>query len=128
MSYCRWSTDDYQCDVYVYGDTRGGWTTHVASARYAYKEPLPAEVEFDPADDTSWSAWLARREAVQRMVDEADRVAIGLPHDGETFNDDTPGDCADRLERLRGLGYRVPQDAVEALRQEQQEASLGASS
>lgn len=118
MSYCRWSTDDYQCDVYVYGDARGGWTTHVASARYVYKEPLPPMVEFDPADDAGWEAWLTRHKTVQRMVDEADRVAIGLPHDGETFNDDTPGECADRLESLLKLGYVVPPDVIQELRQE----------
>lgn len=118
MSYCRWSTDDYQCDVYVYSDARGGWTTHVASARYAYKEPLPPMVAFDPDNDQAWEAWLARHKKVQRMVDEADRVAIGLPHDGETYNDDSPSECADRLESLRQLGYIVPQDAIDSLRDE----------
>lgn len=118
MSYCRWSTNDFQCDVYVYGDVRGGWTTHVATARYAYKEPLPPVVEFDPADDTSWEARLTRHKTVQRIADEADRVAIGLPHDGETFSDDSPRECAERLEALFKLGYLVPQDVIDTLRQE----------
>ena len=43
---------------------------------------------------------------------------IGLPEDGETFNDATAGDCADRLEYLRALGYQVPQYAIDALREE----------
>lgn len=120
MSYCRWSTDDYQCDVYVYSDARGGWTTHVASARYVYREPLPPVVEFDVNDDADWEVWLTRHKTVQRMVDEADRVTIGLPHDGETFNDDSPGECADRLESLLKLGYVVPPDVIEGLRQEQE--------
>lgn len=29
MSYCRWSSDNFKCDVYVYADVSGGWTTHV---------------------------------------------------------------------------------------------------
>ena len=120
MSYCRWSTDDYQCDVYVYEDAGGGWTTHVASARYVYKEPLPPVVECDPDNDEAWEAWLDRHKAVQRMVDEADRVEIGLPHDGDTFSDDSAGECADRLESLRLLGYVVPQDAIDSLRMEEQ--------
>lgn len=118
MSYCRWSTDDFQCDVYVYADARGGWTTHVASNRYAYKEPLPPVVECDPDNEEVWQAWLARHEVMRRLIDEADRVTIGLPHDGETYNDDTPSQCADRLEMLKGLGYVVPQDAIDSLRQE----------
>ena len=43
---------------------------------------------------------------------------IGLPCDGESFNDSTPGECADTLERLRGMGYIVPQYAIDALREE----------
>ena len=46
---------------------------------------------------------------------------IGLPFDGETFDDSTPGETADRLEWLRGLGYRVPQRAIDVLREEQAE-------
>lgn len=30
MSYCRWSSDDFECDLYCYADVRGGYTTHVA--------------------------------------------------------------------------------------------------
>lgn len=26
MSYCRWSTDDFKCDLYIYEDVAGGWT------------------------------------------------------------------------------------------------------
>ncbi len=118
MSYCRWSTNDFQCDVYVYEDSWGGWTTHVASTRYVLAGPLPPPAVFDPDDDTSWEAWLSRHQQVQRMVDQADRVKIDLPHAGETFNDDTPAGCADRLEMLLGLGYVVPQDVIDELRQE----------
>lgn len=46
MSYCRFSTDDYQCDVYVYEDVGGWWSTHVAGNRPVYAEPLPDPVPF----------------------------------------------------------------------------------
>lgn len=39
MSYCRFSSDLWQCDVYVYEDCDGGWTTHVASARLRHEPP-----------------------------------------------------------------------------------------
>lgn len=115
MSYCRWSSDDFQCDVYVYEDVSGGFTTHVASNRLVYAEPLPAHVPFD-ADNMD--AWMERHGKVNAMADRADRVDIGLPHDGESFNDDTASECADRLESLRSLGYIVPQYAIDALRGE----------
>lgn len=122
MSYCRWSSDDFRCDVYVYADARGGWTTHVAARRHVLDEPLPAPVdlprEFTPAE---FDAWYARERAVHAIVDRAELVAIGLPHDGDTFNDPTPGTCADRLDGLRRVGYVVPQYAIDALREEETE-------
>lgn len=122
MSYCRWSSDDFDCDVYVYADVRGGWSTHVAGRRVVYKAPLPPEVALparsDPTYDEAFEAWFERHRKVKAMRDEADLVEIGLPHDGETFSDETPGLCADRLEYLRVLGYHVPQYAIDELRTE----------
>ena len=33
MSYCRWSSDNWKCDLYCYEDVSGGITTHVAGNR-----------------------------------------------------------------------------------------------
>ena len=119
MSYCRWSSDDYQCDVYVYPDSRGGWTTHVAGRRVIFGAPLPEPAPLPhPFTDAQFDAWADRHRKVQDMLDMAERVDIGLPHDGETFNDPTPGDCAERLQSLRNAGYNVPQYAVDALLEE----------
>ncbi len=30
MSYCRWSTDEFRCDLYIYANVNGYWTIHVA--------------------------------------------------------------------------------------------------
>jgi LPS sulfotransferase NodH len=43
---------------------------------------------------------------------------IGLAHDGENYAFDTADEAADKLEDLRSLGYKVPQDAIVALRAE----------
>ena len=71
-----------------------------------------AESEVYVFEDVSgkWKTWLA----THRLV------PIGLPHDGEHFDDDSPGWCADRLERLKSLGYMVPQDAIDWLREDQE--------
>lgn len=34
---------------------------------------------------------------------------------GEDFNDSTPGDCADRLEKLKAQGFKVPQWAIDGV-------------
>jgi len=114
MSYCRWSSDDFQCDVYVYEDCRGGFTTHVAGSRPVFAEPLPPKID----SRTDFSAWFARGAVVRKMLKTAGREFIDLPHDGETFNDATAALCADRLETLRRMGYNVPQRAIDALREE----------
>jgi hypothetical protein len=119
MSYCRFSSDDCQCDVYCYEDVSGGWTTHVASKRVVFDVPLPPPVEYVPHAE----AFFARLEAVRDIVKLSKRVPIGLPYDGESFNDPTPGEAADRLEMLRDAGYRVPQSAIDMLREEAAEVT-----
>ena len=33
MSYCRWSSDGFKSDVYVYADVAGGFTCHVTDGK-----------------------------------------------------------------------------------------------
>ena len=146
MSYCRFSSLNMMCDVYVYEDVYGGWTTHVARARLVIP-PIPSFLagRFMPRAYL-WSGaalnnatkmfdypiiW--RKHAFKALLRFAawwqtyihggslkliPRRKIGLPEDGGTFNDATAEECADRLEYLRALGYRVPQYTIDALREE----------
>ena len=61
MSYCRFSSDDYQCDVYCYASVSGYYVTHVASNRPVLDGTLPPAV---PWEKDNADAWLARHEAV----------------------------------------------------------------
>jgi hypothetical protein len=114
VSYCRWSSNDFDCDVYVYAHVDGGWRTHVAARRHVVDRAGLPPVDGDDLD----AAWFARLREVMRRMKGAPLEPIGLPHDGADFTDPTPGACADRLESLRALGYRVPQFAIDALREE----------
>jgi hypothetical protein len=146
MAYCRWSSMNWRCDVYTYEDVMGGWTTHVAGNRAIFP-PIP-ELPFTWLPDLQgeWdrearrmrypNRWRALVAAVVNRVwmwshrlnswslGLIPRRAIGLPFDGESFNDPTPGECAERLEWLRGLGYKVPQYAIDALKAEEDGAKL----
>lgn len=120
MSYCRWSSHDFQCDVYVFADAQGGWTTHVRSRRVVLtperRASLPSQVSLE---DPGWSdAILARHTALYRLLESAPREQLTAPSAGESFHDATAGGCAERLERLRAEGLWVPQDAIDALRAE----------
>ena len=114
MSYCRWSSDDYQCDVYVYEHVEGGFDTHIAGYRYKFSEPLPPPINI--RDDPE--AWYARHQAVLAMTRGADMVPIDLPLAGAKFCHDTAEECAEWLEELRKIGFIVPQYAIDALREE----------
>lgn len=122
MSYCRWSDDDYRCDVYVYHDVGGWWQTYVAGRRHVFDPPPPLPEDVDMATDEGLGLWMERHLEVGRRVRRAEVVDIDLPEAGESFRHFTPGESADNLERLRGLGYHVPQYAIDELRDEEAEA------
>jgi len=119
MSYCRWSTDDFQCDLYCYEDCAGGFTIHVAMIRYGYKEPLPPAIALT---DDNIEEWFIRHKVVQGMIEKADHIPIDLPHDGESFSDPDLQSFLERIVYLKSLGYRVPERVIEMIKEEQQVA------
>ena len=145
MSYCRFSSMNWMCDVYVYADVNGGWSTHIAGRRKMFP-PIP-ELPLSlfnfkgrwskkkrkviyPDRKTEiiahawfwiWSKW--HRWVHQFSYSLIPFKSLNLPHDGEYFTDNTAGECADRLERLRDIGYIVPQYAIDSLRGEAKETN-----
>jgi len=122
MSYCRFSSDDWQSDVYAWEDIDGSWHTEVAYRHWAWDVPLPDPVATDSGDD--FEAFFERMGEITRMHDvEGNGHWIDLPEPegGRSFRHGTPGECADNLEHLRELGYQVPQNAIDALREEQED-------
>lgn len=137
MSYCRFSSDNFMCDVYVYEDCYGGFTTHVAGNRYAFP-PLPSmptgwgrvfggtltaggtRVTYPSATKRRLAGayywFFAKWEAVRSFtLDHIPRRRINLPNAGHRFNDATATECANRLMELKALGYKVPARAITAL-------------
>lgn len=113
MSYCRWSSDDWRSDVYVYEHYMGAWVIHVAGNRVVGDIPkLPAPTM------SNIEEYMAAHRAQMAFLDKCSREPITLPHAGETFDCASPGDCAAKLLELRELGYHVPQYAIDELREE----------
>lgn len=120
MSYCRFSSNDWQSDVYVYGTLDETWMVHVAARRHVFKVPLPEPVSL--RDDPG--AWAKRSVAIMDMLDDSEKCAleeINLPYANETFECQSPGEAANRLQELAALGYHVPDGVIDDLRQEQLE-------
>ena len=119
MSYCRWSSDDWSCDLYCYEDVSGGWTTHVGCNRIIGDVPKELDLRIATPE-----AWLDSHREAMRFVETAEREPIGLPHDGETFNDPTLETFKQRLLDLRAVGYRFPDYVLEDVEEEIRERAL----
>lgn len=145
MSYCRWSSEHGECDVYVYVDVAGGWTTHVAERRRKNRYPDEIKALYPREEDPDFDEKLSAYEAAEKewlksqphetimakdengaavpmyLLADSEFIALPAPEAGQSFHDATPGECADRLERLRARGLNCPQYAIDALRKEQAE-------
>lgn len=108
MAFCRWSSERFQCDLYCYEDSSGGFTTHVAGRR---RKPAPDDlidpmsldglqlIKTDPEAwmkvNEAWGNWLAEG----REFDDA-YVDIDSPHVGKTYNDPTIEEFRERIAEL----------------------------
>lgn len=109
MSYCRWSSDNWKSDLYVY-ESDSGFEIHVAANRTIGDAPeVPDLITGDPGE------WLIAYKAQMAWLDEAQRIKIDLPYAGESFTEDTAEEAVERLKALQELGYHVPQYAIEEL-------------
>lgn len=125
MSYCRFSSDDFRCDLYIYESAGGGFVTHVAGSKargYIPRLlPLPPHTWFAGTrlQRWGWRLWsracMASHRLQMRYLDHAPRRSITLPHAGASFSDATGPACAVRVRGLVALGYRVPAGVVQAL-------------
>lgn len=116
MSYCRFSTDDYRCDLYIYDDCNGGITTHVAGSRYAADTPIPEIPEGWhrlPAAEMQ-AMWDAQAE----WIKAARLEPIALPHAGESFYNLDADQTLERVKEMRRLGYNFPDFVITALEEE----------
>jgi len=119
MSYCRFSSDNFKCDVYCYEHVGGYWQIHVAEQRYDMLD-FPDSPPIEQVEE--WILWQAKR---SELMETARLESIGLSLDGNNYQEHSPGDAADRLEEIRAAGYHVPQYAIDRLREEQEEGYQG---
>lgn len=112
MSYCRWSSDDFSCDLYCYEDVSGGWTTHVAGNRVVGNIP---HIDWPM---TSSEDFARQYKAQMDFLKTAERKPIGLAYDGQTFNDETLEDFRARIVMLREAGYSCPEYVLKRIDEE----------
>lgn len=125
MSYCRWSSVTEfgnLSDVYVYG-SEYGYEVHIAGTHInnPSDDPHPTfALSLCISEDDAWDQYTRYdKEWWERNEDFRTKLELS----GESFDFETPGECADFLEFLKKDGYHVPHYAIEALREEEEAAN-----
>ena len=115
MSYCRFSSDSFRCDLYVYEHVNGGFMVHVAGNRVP--DDIPHELELTKENANS-GAWLSSHMAMMKALEKCERIPITLPHAGETFNEPDLECLKARLLALRQVGYLFPDHVLQDIDEE----------
>jgi len=119
MSYCRFSSDGFKSDVYVY-ESGNGIVISIAQYKLSNDWTYPSLLANAPTDEADF---LVHATAViqkqQEWMRTATRTKIERLHSGDSFALKTRKDTLDRLMYLRGLGYHVPQCAIDGLLEDQ---------
>lgn len=112
MSYCRWSSDDWMCDLYVY-EAEDGFYIHVASNKYVTEIP-----KVPGWNEVSSDEWFKAYQKQMSVVEVAESKPIGGIYDGQTFVCDTAQATLDKLKDIKEHGYNVPQFVFDSLQEE----------
>ena len=113
MSICRFSSDGWKSDVYIYY-AQYGIQIEVASNKTVFdsKFPFPEFIEFDK------NTYMDHLNARQIALDNSQTVAIDLPFAGSGHSFDSEEEAIVFVKELIDLGYHVPDGVIDALKEE----------
>lgn len=125
MSYCRFLTDDWASDVHVY-QAAGGITIETAGFRLRFNPDHP----YPHGDMTQLTLDGHPHEAARLAYrqSEACRLAYREPirdrHAGHTWTGLSPLAALGVLAGLRSRGFRVPEQAIDGLREAKEKEAV----
>ena len=123
MSYARFSSDDWQSDVYAY-ESDWGFEVHLAANRVPMDtSSLPPWVPPSKENEGSFEAFIERHKLLTQMLHDNEhlREPIDLPGAGESFCYETPGECATALLEFQEIGFVIPKRTITTLQEEEDE-------
>jgi hypothetical protein len=115
MSYCRWSSDNWKCDIYAYESCNGGYEIHIAGRKRVGKVP---EVDYNLLRDDKIREFKKQYNKQMRWLKKAKLKPIGLKYDGKSFHADTLEEFRDTMIMLRNEGYNFPDYVFEDIKVE----------
>lgn len=109
MSVCRWSSDDFRCDLYIYSG-EAGYACHVATMRHDWEPPeggdraLLALAGKIPSEE-----WMDRSRRYYDALDAAPMVPVESPYAGCWWDGLEDEDLWPLIVFLHESGCRVPE-------------------
>jgi hypothetical protein len=113
MAYCRFSTDGFESDVYVWRQASGGFVIQVAAERRRWLIERP---KVDATDPRFWEHTVATLRTT--LHEDYTMEPIGGPYDGDLLYALNELHCLEVLADIAERGYRVPDSAITRLRHE----------
>ncbi len=117
MSYCRFSSDDFKSEVYVYEGIGDEFVIHVAAQKHQADTPIP---HLPSISSVTTGEFTVAYQAQMDWLEKATLVPIDRAYAGHTFRYGTASECAHQLESLRDLGYHIPDGVIETLYEEKE--------
>lgn len=116
MSYCRFSSDNWTSDVYVY-ESDSGFVIHVAGSRYITDIPKVPPMPHK-GTDKEWADWFKLHNAQMEVISNAETKDIGGVYDSKTFIMDDQLGTIEKLKDIKEHGYNVPDFVFDSLQEE----------
>jgi len=126
MSYCRFSSDGYQCDLFAYRGERG-FIIHIAEKRYNNAAPLVQDYLRLKKNGKGWNKRSIKsfnvatknwKKAQSKLSEEECFTKINLPFAGETLLFDDIEDFRDKMYELMEMGYQCDWGVIAIINEE----------
>lgn len=114
MSYCRWSSDNYNCDIYAYESCYGGYEIHIASSKYEGEIP---KLDYNLLA-TDMVEFTKQRKAQLEYLKDCGTKELNLKYAGENLGAETLEEFENLMLELKEIGYDIPDYVFETIKLE----------
>lgn len=117
MSYCRWSSDNFNCDLYCFEHCGGWYQTYTAGSRHrAWLRVFNWLTDKRLRYQDGTHAFRVERFQTWRWPHWLTHKPIRLPNAAKAFEDPTEEAMFARILALHREGFRVPKELLREVR------------